>query len=174
MSKRKNLYTSTPCDPKLRLAVIPALKPMLIEHHSSPIPGESFLVKCNGQILGDYATLDEAKLWKKKWWEERISRNVARSNANRKSQKGKDYHKRCQHNTRLTDCKTCRGSSICKHLQRKTECKACRGSAICKHLNICYPSKRYWQCKKPGMLKNVSTLPITEKGLEMLTNAMSK
>jgi hypothetical protein len=45
-------------------------------------------------------------------------------------------HKKCEHNTRKSECKLCGGSQICSHKRIKSRCKECGGSQICEHKKI--------------------------------------
>lgn len=53
-----------------------------------------------------------------------------------KKQRKPQVHKKCEHNTRKSECKLCGGSQICIHKRIKSRCKECGGSQICEHKKI--------------------------------------
>ena len=53
-----------------------------------------------------------------------------------KRQRKPQVHKKCEHNTRKSECKLCGGSQICEHKRIKSRCKECGGSQICVHKKI--------------------------------------
>jgi hypothetical protein len=71
-------------------------------------------------------------------------RNTTASSAHTNYNKFEDYkrqrkpqvHKKCEHNTRKSECKFCGGSQICHHKRIKSRCKDCGGSQICEHMKI--------------------------------------
>ena len=53
-----------------------------------------------------------------------------------KKQRKPQVHKKCEHNTRKSECKLCGGSQVCVHKRIKSRCKECGGSQICVHRKI--------------------------------------
>ena len=44
---------------------------------------------------------------------------------------------KCEHGTRKTYCKICKGGAICQHNNVRYSCKECKGSSLCLHLHLC-------------------------------------
>ena len=74
-------------------------------------------------------------------------------------QRVKRVRKKCPHDKRFENCKTCGGASFCQHGKLRQNCKACGGSGFCEHglrrhncracggSSICEHGKQRPQCK---------------------------
>ena len=72
-----------------------------------------------------------------------------------KKQRKPQVHKKCQHNTRKSECKLCGGSQICMHKRIKSRCKECGGSQICSHNKI---RTRCKECRTRSSMERVSSV----------------
>lgn len=61
----------------------------------------------------------------------------------------------CEHSTRRTRCRICKGGSICEHDKRRTDCKICNPLG---HLKNVISAKVYYFLKKDKKQKTVQYL----------------
>jgi hypothetical protein len=86
--------------------------------------------------------------------------NFGHPDNSRKQQRRPQIHKRCEHNTRKSECKLCGGSQICMHKRIKSRCKECGGSQICDHNKI---RTRCKECKS-----NVHNMTFDDLDLKLI------